>query len=1306
MRVSRQGRVRSRAEAPILPARPPAPVDHPLRLQVQAGNRAVTALVDRPAAAGPPLLWAGDALALQRSAGNQAVGSLVAVQPQAQTPPADVNVGFNAMDIMHRLLIAIDKERFDIRTMTRHVDFPAVVAALSNLTAAEAKQAEAAYLEHENRTLYNDLFGAGGSGHPSDLVLEQVVRIDALLGGTRAGSPEEALVAAAHRSEADAAELHALLHGDLEAGEVERAMVLLRRSATANQQLAAVYGRITHDTLQGDLGRLGPVRFIRALFLFNGDAARADSCQVHQEQARIAAIDARAAAIHEDMNSFVGAGPAAFIEIHELQEERKHLVATIEGRLQGISVEARDAALGEGGSAAQADEAARGRLGAVVGDVGALASTVGGTDASVIRGVAAGDPVAVTAARLRRLAEAGDLGGEQLTTALRRLRQEAEAQAARELRGAPPDEVAARASAVADGYFARLRPAYDELAGDRKHFDDVVAGAGDEGDVRVNESLLRGGGRLEDIDELVLALNGDRKDIATVERVLRDKPIEEIRRLSAAYRDRTGKVLEKELFGEAPTAAGIENPELMGQHLLEQGKAASGTERLNLEDYLQRPDREGGIEEVSYIAARGEREYTYTIENRGATGWWRDTWGNEQRQLLDETIQKIRGLVVRYRAAALVRPEWAHSPEAHRIVLDLRLARATIRGDRAAYEKATAELRATFQAVAAFALQVALTAVLGPIAEVALIGEIGEGASVALRVAKLAQGAAVGTASTIGANLAAYGSDYSLAMLKADLLGGMGGAIGPAAVDRLVGPYAKALAGKIGPQLSGEILELGKNAASMETAAWAQGKSADISVEGLAKARLSKALTDRIQGGLAPAAETPAGGPEVVPAEGKAVEPAAPEPGAAPVEPRALEPESAIEPAAPGAPGDEFAVEPTKVEPTAAGTVLQPDDPHDLVGGFKLYKRQIAADPTREVALLYNHATDEWAVVQGERGMVPTIEGMRRLGWEVKETTVGRHSHSIGRGGQTSEANQLASGRGGDVDMVRADSFKREPVGVQWHAIDVTLEGGRPDRTWVFYSRETGLWTVDYPDAGERGGRGRVSFSSVEQYEGWFEARFDTSPSPARRAPAAPDEAVEPHSPGDDLERAKLIMESLADMAAGDTGLMDVEAGEEHILDRPEYQQGIQEASDAFASLPNIEQRKNLARTPRGEIERSGYGGEGAEATDRVRVASAEYGHDTEAHRFDRGEEGQYECSHSERKKAETTGGQTFASSKVMCPACQGFFGRRARVRGDQFVADPMGVHVFTRNGSHIVADHPSGAVTMDPRRRARLMER
>src|SRR5262245_63658276 len=127
-------------------------------------------------------------LRLQRLAGNQATSALLT---QRATAPADVDVGFNVMDTTHKLLIAIDQKQVSISTMTRHVEFDAVVAVLRDLTAAEAKQVWDAYLAHEGRTLYNDLFGGGESGFPSDLPHDRLRRIAARRSGTRAagGAP-------------------------------------------------------------------------------------------------------------------------------------------------------------------------------------------------------------------------------------------------------------------------------------------------------------------------------------------------------------------------------------------------------------------------------------------------------------------------------------------------------------------------------------------------------------------------------------------------------------------------------------------------------------------------------------------------------------------------------------------------------------------------------------------------------------------------------------------------------------------------------------------------------------------------------------------------------------------------------------------------------------------------------------------------------------------------------------------------------------------------------------------------------------
>ena len=55
------------------------------------------------------------------------------------------------------------------------------------------------------------------------------------------------------------------------------------------------------------------------------------------------------------------------------------------------------------------------------------------------------------------------------------------------------------------------------------------------GDERLNVDLMAAGGRLSDVRELVLALQGDRKDMASVERVLRDKDALTIKILKSQY---------------------------------------------------------------------------------------------------------------------------------------------------------------------------------------------------------------------------------------------------------------------------------------------------------------------------------------------------------------------------------------------------------------------------------------------------------------------------------------------------------------------------------------------------------------------------------------------------------------------------------------------------------------------------------------------------------------------------------------------------------------------------------------------------
>ncbi|WP_133869345.1 hypothetical protein [Ilumatobacter fluminis] len=162
---------------------------------------------------------------------------------------------------------------------------------------------------------------------------------------------------------------------------------------------------------------------------------------------------------------------------------------------------------------------------------------------------------------------------------------------------------------------------------------------------------------------------------------------------------------------------------------------------------------------------------------------------------------------------------------------------------------------------------------------------------------------------------------------------------------------------------------------------------------------------------------------------------------------------------------------------------------------------------------------------------------------------------------------------------------------------------------------------------------------------------------------------------------------------AGDPGVEIIDPTSVTELDLPEYQLAVEEASDSFARLSNIEQGKNVAGTTHGDQALSGY--HDPEAVERVRVAGTEAGHETTPHTFDREFEGQYESSHSERKIAENTGRSSLASSKDLCPLCQRWFAARAESLGEPFfVADPTGVRVFMPDGRVVTVPHPSGADT------------
>jgi hypothetical protein len=818
--------------------------------------------------------------------GDQSSGSL----------PADVDVGFNPMDIRNRLLEAIDQSEvrlsmaqadmtgFDL--WRRHIDYPKVVVVLSNLTAKQVNTVEQAYEAHEGRTLWEDIGGGGESHHRSDLTYDQLNRIRALLGGTRASSPDTAGEAKTHGLEADAAELHELLYGDLNEPDVERVMTILRRSAKDNVLLATTYERLYVTNFSTDLVKLPLAVQMRARMLVAGQTVAADSFQVGVTRYRIAALNARIDQITKDADSRGLLGEASSLgllgaaglipsyAVDKLRKQRKELVEDLESRLERTGAEARASAAAQGLDPGAADAAARSRVATVLGDVNAAAADIGGRDEAVIRAIAAADPGAKAAARLRRLEEEGKLDAAAVTAALRALRVEAGEEANRQHPDGDAVAIAVEERTLADRYFARLKATWDAGAvGKGPRFDELM-GLGSATEATLNQALARGSGRTDNVTELVLALSGNRKDLETVKRVLRDKSAADIEGLKLEYKMRTlGRSLDYDLFGDAPVKAGEYEPVFPGFGPPTSPGKATGTDRLILEDYLQRPSQEGGLDEVTYLADRAEREYQYTIDNRGATGWWRDKWGNEARSLLDETIRDVREWHIQYLKlvgwtwpGTMTSPERAHSPEAHELLHKIRLARATIRGDRAAYEKATAELRATFELVASLVLQAALTAVLGPVAELAILGEVTEEAAVLVRVAAFARDTSVGVASTIGANAIVYGSDYSVEMLKRDLAMGYTGALGGKVAEKLVGPVAAGLAERLGTKCPQEIIALAGTVGSMEASAAAEGESLtdDLNLQGVMKNHLmgkaahgiTKIASKGFRPGAAPRPET------------------------------------------------------------------------------------------------------------------------------------------------------------------------------------------------------------------------------------------------------------------------------------------------------------------------------------------------------------------------------------------------------------------------------------------------------------------
>jgi hypothetical protein len=452
----------------------------------------------------------GQATAVQRqpASTSSTLTSQNKAAPAVPKPPSDINLLFNALDASHRLIESIDQSQIKIeddpdddsrffkrKRLVRHVDFPAVLAVLSNRTADEVKAVEAEYLAYEHRPLQYDLFGRGESHVWSDLTADQIHRLKALLGGTQASSEEDAEAAAQHRREGDVAELHALLNGSLRVREIERVMTLLRRPAEEAAALLNEYN--LNYNLQSDLFRMGFSNAIRAMMLLSGSSIAADAYAIGMARNRIMAIDKELKMLQPTEVTATDvlitlsqvATPSAAIQrrqqIEALTAERKAQVQLIEERVQEAAGEAREEAEWEGKDALDTDTAIRTRVSWVLGAEGATEHVVGGTSAKLIRAVASNEPAEQAAAQLRKLYEAGDLTTEIMADAFRALRVQAAEEAQRRYPDATADELKEEERKLSDQWFMRLRSTWDAaVIGDGPTFSELVmALAGDRKDM-------------------------------------------------------------------------------------------------------------------------------------------------------------------------------------------------------------------------------------------------------------------------------------------------------------------------------------------------------------------------------------------------------------------------------------------------------------------------------------------------------------------------------------------------------------------------------------------------------------------------------------------------------------------------------------------------------------------------------------------------------------------------------------------------------------------------------------------------------
>jgi hypothetical protein len=753
-----------------------------------------------PGAAPTPAAPPARVLALQRSAGNQAVARMLARAPAAET-------AFNPWSVVHDLRRAIDQSdvagdwRFDdsgaMHATTRKVDEALAARVLERLTPPQLALVKSLYQAQEGTTLENDLLGSGQSGHASNLKPDERARIETLL---KRGTDS--------RLEAAAIELHELLSGDLDEAGRERVMTLLRRPADEHDAIDGHYQRLFNRHPGYDLAlKLKGPQLERALALRAGDAAKADAHAIEAKRRALADLEAKRAA-----------GDLSVPEAWSFEGKRRQLIDGITGTVEAN----RHAAIADPANAGKpADQAVKEQLAHVmampVGPAGAkledeLAFTLKGTEAAGIV-VADHSLVETSARRLLELEARHATDALKVAELLRGLRAQAEHDP---IASIPAQSPATQQALLADP-LAKERLVADRAARYLEMFiatynfvrlpngrpwAAIVASAS-AANREMLDALTAGAGELGSVDELRFAIK--RGDAAGIEKVLREHPTgEDIAELERAYDEKfKPEVLRDALFGlrGADAAAGTQGP------LPVFAGVAKGRDAARIQELLDAPSEaeRGGAKEVAWIVRGAERELDAAEANSGAIGGLRELGDNpETQRLMRETVAQLR----------MLQQRWIEHPEQRDETLaEMRQVRATLTGDASAYEQDNERVRAQVQSAVSLAVQVALAIALPGVGT-----EMSFLSSTALNIG-----------ASVGANFAIYGDKYDLAMLYNDVV---------------VGGFA-AIGGKLGEDVAALVVrQITKDAA--ETAVRVAGRTSRLAEELELAAAQAQAARERM----------------------------------------------------------------------------------------------------------------------------------------------------------------------------------------------------------------------------------------------------------------------------------------------------------------------------------------------------------------------------------------------------------------------------------------------------------------------------